>query len=272
MINRLHQILALAAGLVLAGGGLASAQGTGSGGDTATGNWDYVAGIYAWIPVSIDGTSTVGGFDAPLDLGLDEVLDLFEGAISGRFEAWNQNRWGLILDGMYTDLGTEVTTAGPRIDVDIKEGIVDLFGAYRLTPGSDGLARGAMPGASETAVDFMLGGRYHYLKQEINVVPGPLLGGSHDWFELAVGARVQWGINERWSMGIRGDLSGFGIGDASDLTYNFWATANYHPWERWALLFGYRVYGLDYETRTGSQRFGFDATEHGPFIAAAYRF
>ena len=108
--------------------------------------------------------------------------------------------------------------------------------------------------------------------QEIDVVPGPLLGGSHDWFELALGARVQWGINERWSTALRGDFSGFGIGDASDLTYNLWATADYHPWERWALLFGYRVYSLDYETGTGAQRFGMDVTEHGPFIAAAYRF
>jgi hypothetical protein len=272
MCNRLLLIVALAAGLMLAIGGPASAQGTDSDGDTASGNWDYSVGLYFWIPVSLDGTSTVSGIDAPVDLALDDILDLFEAGIAGRFEAWHQNRWGVILDGYYADLGTEVATAGPQFNVDITEGIVDIFGAHRLTPDSDGLARGGTPGASETAVDIMVGGRYHYLKQEIDIIPGPLLGGSHDWFELAVGARVQWGINERWSTGVRADFSGFGIGDASDLTYNLWATANYHPWERWALLFGYRVYGLDYETGAGLQRFGMDVTEHGPFIAVGYQF
>ncbi len=272
MGNRFELILALVLGLTLSGVGVASAQDANAGGDSGSGNWDYVAGLYLWVPVSIDGTSTVSGVDAPLDLSLDDILDLFQAGISARFEAWNRNRWGVVLDGYYADLGTEVATGGPQFNVDIKEGIVDFLGAYRLTPGSDGLSAGAMPGPSETAVDITFGGRYHYLKQEIDVVPGPVLGGSHDWVELAVGARVQWGINERWSTALRGDFSGFGIGDASDLTYNFWATANYHQWDRWALLFGYRLYSLDYETGTGLQRFGMDVTEHGPFIAAAYRF
>lgn len=263
--------MAFAAGLLLASGGVASAQGTESGGD-ADSPWDFAAALYLWVPVSIDGTSTVSGIDAPIDADLGDVLDLFQGGISGRFEAWNRNRWGLIFDGMYTDLGTEVTTAGPKFNVDVREGIVDIFGAYRVTAGTENAAAGSIPGASETRFDFMLGGRYHYLKQEIDVVPGPLLGGSHDWVELAVGGRAQWGINERWSTAARLDFSGFGIGNASNLTWNLWATADYHPWERWSLLFGYRVYSLDYETGTGPQRFGMDVTEHGPFIAGAYRF
>ncbi|UCH75307.1 MAG: hypothetical protein JSU82_05545 [Rhodospirillales bacterium] len=267
MNSGLRSVAVLAAGLVLGGGGSVYAQGSGGSG---TGDWHYGGGIYFWVPVSIDGTSTVNGVDAPVDLGFDEITELFQGGLAARFEAWNRDTWGIILDGWYADLGTEVQTAGPRADVDITENIFDILGAYRLTPDSDGLSGGMFPGGSETAVDFMFGARYHYLKQEIDIVPGPLLGGSADWFDLVIGARVQWGINERWSTALRGDLAGFGIGDGSDLTYNFWATANYHPWDRWALLFGYRVYGLDYETGTGLQRFGMDVTEHGPFVAISF--
>ena len=209
MLGKINPRWAFAAGLMLVAGGPASAQGTGDGNDARPGNWDYTAGLYLWVPVSISGTSTVNGVDAPVDLGFDDILEMFEGGISGRFEAWNRSRWGIVVDGYYANLGSEVQTFGPRFEADIREGIVDLLGAYRLTPESDGLAGGIVPGPSETAVDIMLGGRYHYLR--------------HDWVELAVGARVQWGVNERWSTALRGDLSGFGIGDASNLTYNFWA-------------------------------------------------
>ena len=70
----------------------------------------------------------------------------------------------------------------------------------------------------------LAGLRYHYLRQKINLTPGPSVGDSFDWVEPVVGGRVILTLNEKVDVRLAVDVGGFGIGSASDLTSNFLLT------------------------------------------------
>ena len=91
---------------------------------------------YAWLPATIDVDSTVAGTTVPIDMDLsdvDEHFDVF--AFSMRGEYW-WGQWGVVVDGMWTDLeGKGVDLPIPFIDsgkVEIDEGILDVLAAYRF--------------------------------------------------------------------------------------------------------------------------------------------
>ena len=243
--------------------------------------WTWVIGAYAFVPLSVEGSSTVNGGTVDLDLGPSEIFDLLEFAISGRVEGWREtdvgdgSAFGAVFDGQYVNLGTEIGGLGPfgtgNIDADIRQGIVDLMAGYRF-PRIDLDAAG-----QALFFDVMAGARYNFLRQKIDVSPGlpfPFtvnLGGDQDWLEPVVGARATWRVGETWDLILRGDLAGFGV-NGDELTWSLAAVAAWRAWERTTLHMGYRVYAMDYATGAGPTRFAFDATEHGPYFGISYRY
>ena len=115
-------------------------------------------------------------------------------------------------------------------------------------------------------LDLMSGARYVYLKQTIDFSPGPDLGGDKDWVEPVVGARLIWETPSDFFLLTRGDISGFGVADGSDLTWNLLGGVGYRPWERASVGLGYRVYSIDYSDGNGADEFGLVATLHGPYF------
>lgn len=259
--------------------GLASAA---ANAEEGTSPWTFEVGAYAFVPISIDGTSTVDGGAVDLDLGPSDIFDLLEFAIAGRFEAWRASPagdgsgLGFILDATYVDLGLDESGIGPGsagdVDADIRQGIVDFMVAYRFPH-----LQSNTPGLRYTEIDLMAGARYNYLKQEIDVTPGlPVpftlnLGGDRDWVSPVIGARANWVFNETWNLVLRGDMSGFGV-SGEDLSWSITALAGYKIGEQTTLRFGYRVYDIDYSDGSGADEFALDVTQHGPFIGLSYRF
>jgi hypothetical protein len=121
-----------------------------------------------------------------------------------------------------------------------------------------------------------------YLKQKIDVrldPQGPILpgqsitlGDEKTWAELMLGGRLWMQVLEKLSFALRGSVSGFGIGSGSDLQWDFLAAADYRPWQRASFKVGYRVYQIDYMTGSGTEAFGYDATQHGPYLGASIYF
>ena len=78
-------------------------------------------------------------------------------------------------------------------------------------------------------------------------------------------------ISEDWSLSLRGDIGGFGMG--SDLTWNV------QGWTIWAfadsmsLVVQYWALSVDYcdGTRGTSERFCYDTITHGPAEGMAFR-
>jgi opacity protein-like surface antigen len=222
---------------------------------------------YFWLPLSVDVDSTVDGQTVPIDLGLDDIFDNFEVfALSARAEYW-WGEWGAVVDGLWSDLDSKDINPPPvpikDADVDIAEGILDMLAAYRVAIDSGGSVR------------LMGGARYHYLKQEITLTRVDDvkrdLGGSKDWMELLFAGQYVQPFARRWLFTARGDIGGFGIGSAPDITLSAMAGVGYEFATHWAAQLGYRYYYIDYSNGSGTDEFGIEGSMHGPWIGIAYQ-
>lgn len=114
--------------------------------------------------------------------------------------------------------------------------------------------------ATETRIltfELLGGGRYMYLKNEVDIKISPGSFGmlpsrvsiekSIDWLEPMVGGRVKLLLSGRFGLVVRGDMSGFGIGSGSQLTWSVLGGVQYRLSERTTLSAGYRHFDLDYE-------------------------
>jgi hypothetical protein len=224
---------------------------------------------YAWLPVSIDLDSTVDGSTVPIKMDLGDVFETFDVfALSARGEYW-WGKYGLVLDGSGTDLqGKDISNPTPFIqtlNIDVQDGILDMLGAYRIGIADDGSVR-------------LLGGlRYHYIKQEINITfntpPGGTenLGGSRDFVELIFGGQYVQPFANKWLFTARGNISGFGIGDGTDITLDALVGVGYEFSQHWAVELGYKYYYIDYMDGSGADAFGQEGNMHGPWLGFAYQ-
>ena len=121
-------------------------------------------------------------------------------------------------------------------------------------------------------VDLLGGGRYQYFKSELTIAALPTLGASSDWMELFIGGRARLKFNDKFAFVVRGDASGFGIGSASDLTWNLLAGINYQLKETMTLHAGYKVQGFEYSRGSGLSQFGADWTTQGLALALTMTF
>jgi hypothetical protein len=104
-------------------------------------------------------------------------------------------------------------------------------------------------------------------------VPGALLNGADtqatetvDWVDPIVGLRVRADLLKRWSLFVLGDVGGWNIGNASDLTWQAMLGSQFHVSERWGFQTGYRALGVDRNST-------FESTIlHGPEIGVFVRF
>lgn len=232
-------------------------------------SWQHDLQPYLWFPVSVEGPSTVDGGTVDLDLDASDVIDMLNFAFSLRYEAWRDNKFGVIADFMYVDLEgdfKESLPPGGRLGIkpDIDQVVIDLAGAYRFEH-------------ENLDIDLIGGARYTYLNQEIELTfPGPIpkqdLGGSKDYVEPLIGARLIWTLSDQWKVAFRGDMSGFGVGSGSDLTWNALLGADYKLSDKSSFKFGYRIYDIDYSNGSGANEFGFDAELHGPYLGASFYF
>ncbi|WP_422040663.1 outer membrane protein [Roseibium sp.] len=244
--------------------------------------WTFELGAYGFVPLSVKGTSVVDGGAVDLDMGPEEIFDLLQFAISGRGEGWRMrdaadgSAFGLVIDAQYVNLGLSQQNIGPAaggtVKADIRQGIIDAMVGYRFAP----LATGSGPG-QRIEFDVMAGARYNYLRQKIQVVPGlpaPFvadLGEDKHWVSPVIGARANFIFNDRWNLVVRGDMSGFGVSGES-LSWSLNGIAGYRFTEKATVRFGYRIYDIDYSSGTGANEFGYDVTQHGPFVGLSYRF
>ena len=95
--------------------------------------WEFRASPYAWL-TGLDGTVGVGDLTGEVSQSFSDILPNLKMAAALQLEA-RHDRWGVIADGFYADMGASSDPPGPLYDyvnVDIKEFIGELDVAYRL--------------------------------------------------------------------------------------------------------------------------------------------
>ena len=226
-----------------------------------------------WV-MEQEGDVTVRGVTAPVDVSMGKMLDIFFNELNfaaiGQIEAGN-GKFGVLFNGIYADVspGSEVR----RLDFSSRFRLAILDCAF--TCALDGVPdRLRLPPSSQ--FELLAGVRYNSLSAGLTVT-GPrgntaTAGGTEDWVDPIIGARLRVPLRPCLTAQVRGDIGGFGIGEASQCTWNIEATLEYRCSPRCSLFAGYRWLDIDYSNGSGSRRFGFDMHLSGPLVGLALDF
>lgn len=258
--------------------------------------WRFQFTPYAWLPW-IDGDATVRGRDFSVQQNPGQVLESLDFA----WMSYQQARRGAITlysDVLYTKNGNSDSFArsktfsphvrgalGAAVSSDYEQWIVEFGGMYetnrwRLAPG---------PGAADTTLDLLAGGRYWHQELDVDValagtldVDGLVISGSGGlarsggvgWIDPFVGARLTYHHSPTDQFIVRGDIGGFGVG--SRFTWQTVATYNFYLGSHAAIDFdgylGYRALSVDYVEGGSTNRYEFNVIQQGPVVGITGNF
>ena len=215
-------------------------------------DWEFnLAPLYLW-GVAIDGKQTVKGQEADLDVSFSDIFNNLNGVFTVHFEGVRKQQFGFLFDLSWVSIEVDGTLPpGAKIKVENSMFYTELGGFYRIRKDAHDF-------------DFLGGIRYTDMDLKLQLGSAPDLKDNNSWVDPIVGLRWFWHFADKWTLLLRGDVGGFGIG--SDITWNGVGFIDYQPWKHVSLFGGYRVLYQDYQDGSGSELFKFDATMHGPLV------
>jgi opacity protein-like surface antigen len=220
--------------------------------------WTHEIAPYVWGS-SMQGTVGVGALTAETDMSFSDILDNLEFGFMGTYRA-STDRYSITVDAIYMGLGA--TERGPggvlKADIDLDQvGLSADFG-YALNDRFTVLA----------------GLRYVDLETQVEV-GGPLgnqrsASVQQSWVDPVIGAQCSWPFAGQWSLNLRGDVGGFGIG--SEFAWQAIATLRWQLSPRTGVGLAYRHLDMDYEDGKGDERFLYDLATSGPALGVIFTF
>lgn len=227
--------------------------------------WHLAFTPYVWA-AGIEGDVTVKGVTAHPDASFVDLLDTTDTlfGLQGHLEV-TRGRFGVYGDFFY--VRTKVEDAGQTgVDLQTRMWFGEFGVQYRLVD----TRTDRVPGIT---FDLYGGGRYTSLELDLDTRGSVSLNQKVDWIDPVVGGRVGLHLSEHWFLLFMGDVGGFGVG--SELAWSVTGLLGYR-WQgagvEWAVLAGYRALYQDYSEGSGTDRFRWDTTMHGPVLGLTIRF
>jgi hypothetical protein len=234
------------------------------------GGWEYsVAPLYLWAK-NIEGTSAIGGAEAPLNLDFkDDVLENLDAAFSIHFEA-RQGDLTLFAEYNFARLDpTAEESLGPitvKSDIEFEDTMWELGVTY------------AFYNSDSTRWEVLGGVRY--LEQDLDVkidkpteIPLPIpdrVTGGDDWWHGFGGVRGTIRITERWSFQGRADV-GYQDSNNKALHVNGFFDYRFRDWG--SFFAGYRYLETEYDNReSGPDGYAADLSQQGPILGVNFYF
>ena len=222
------------------------------------GEWKHEIAPYLW-GAGMDGTTGVRGIEAEADVGFDDILDSLETGFMGVYRASN-GTMSVTVDAVYMGLGSDAR--GPaglvKADIDMDQAALELDVGYAV---------------SERLTVFA-GLRYNDLSVDVKLTgpQGDVVSrdGSESWVDPVIGAHYAIPFTDTWSLTLRGDVGGFGVG--SDFAWQAVSTVRWQVSPRVGMLAAYRYMDMDYESGQGNNRFLYDMAIHGPALGVVFTF
>jgi hypothetical protein len=246
-----------------AAAGLACVAFAAAGQAQAQSEWEYALSAYGWFTgMSTELDTAFGTVEAELSFG--DIFDQLDFAAFGTFEARN-GRWALVTDLNYAKLSAENDTpvgiAFDSVTVDTRLTIVSALAAYAIIDRSD------------LRVELAGGLRYYDVSIDVDLTAAlPIDNRSasfgDSWVDPVVGVRLRAPLSEDWFFNGFVDVGGFGLGDASDLSWQVYAGVGYNFNETWSIQGGYRHLSIDRNINGRDTRLEL----YGPLIGVTARF
>ncbi len=244
----------------------------------AKSDWGGSLIIYGWL-AGVKGT-VAGDGGTEIDIPFETFFDLTDAGFQMYAEVrWR--KWFIGFDGTWAKLAIDREGTLLDLQVSIRQKIFEVRFGYRVfertleapAPAREGKS---MRWGRAVAVDAFVGARYFYTR--IKATTTPIVGSPivvedlDERIDPFFGARVGWQFAQRWALIVRGDIGGFGIGDAAQFTWQFSANVAFRITRRIDVFVGYRLLSYDTITGSGDDESGTDLLQHGPQIGASYRF
>ncbi|MFV1958211.1 MAG: hypothetical protein ACC662_02235 [Planctomycetota bacterium] len=239
-------------------------------------NWRFHVAPYAWL-AGTAGTIVSGGSETDIDVPFSE----FSSRVNGGFQVYAEARYKRVFiafDGTWAQLGDREQRRLFRTDLSIGQRLFDVRVGYEIYRRNlDGAANPRRGGWGRRVVaDVFVGGRYWYTRQTL-LVTGPKARvwkreSTDERWDPFVGARFDFDLTRRWGIGIRGDIGGFGVGDAAQFTWQFTGLVHYRLTRRISLFAGWRALAFDTIEGSGAQRNGQSLTLQGPVLGLGFSF
>jgi hypothetical protein len=200
------------------------------------------------------GSVTAGGQTSQVNMDFDDITDDLEFLFTAHIEGMHKSGFGFLTDISYIEIGDDISTPGPTLDIDFTSVMYEFAGIYRINYGAN-------------ALDLIGGIRYYDLDLDVDIIGTPLdIEKEQDWVDAMIGARYTWTFTDKWKLMARGDI-GFG---GSEYAYNLESLFMYKPWKHVSFIFGYRYMDIDYEEGGGADLFKYDVTMHGPILGVNF--
>ncbi len=217
----------------------------------AMGEREKSVAFYLWT-ISLEGEQVIRGKPIEVDTSFSDLFEDLDAAFTIHAEA-KKERWMVLFDVNWGKLGPDT----PQLieDLDVKFAFVEVGAGYLLNE----------------KLYLLFGARYITLDVEavIGGLPEPVpsfkVGGDEDWIDPYVGLRYKHPFAEKWSVTLRADVGGFGVG--SDLAWNVAALLERDLSRRTSLVLGGGVLDVDYEEGSGDERFAYDIQHRGMILA-----
>jgi opacity protein-like surface antigen len=229
----------------------------------AQSEWEYALSGYGWFTgLSTELDTAFGTVEAELSFG--DILDELDFAAFAAFEARN-GRVALVTDLAYAKISanndTPVGLAFDSVAVDTRLTIFSAFAAYSVIDRSD------------LRVDLAGGFRSYDVSIDVDLTAALPIGNrsasfGERWVDPVVGARVRAPLSDDWFFNGFVDVGGFGLGDASDLSWQIYAGVGYEFNETWSMQGGYRYLSIDKEIDGRDTHLEL----YGPLIGVTARF
>ena len=221
-------------------------------------HWKNFAVLYGWSQ-AINGDIKAKGVEANVDVTYSDAFSALKFFLQGHYEGMI-GHWGVFVDGSYVMLEKSNNRSGGKFpgerQIKVNQGLVELAVPYRVT-------------WKPVVADVFVGGRYNYNYMELGLPNYAFtVSDTVSWVDPFVGGRIFIPLDKKWYIGLRGDVGGFGIGNASDIALNGNASINWQLNEVFSLHAGYRAYYLKYNSGDNE----WNATQHGPWMGIGFSF
>jgi hypothetical protein len=224
-----------------------------------TDEWQFQFTPYLWI-AGVSGQAGLGNLVVDVNSGLGDSDVHLNFGFMGTFQA-RKNRFVILTDVQYTNLGSDRPTPGPLFSAataDFKTFILDPEVGYRLVDNPDKAA----------FVDVVGGIRYWHVRTDLNfsagLLPAVSASRSRGWVDAVIGLRGKTHFSKKWFVTGKADLGGGG----SKFTYQLFGGVGVQVSKSIALFGGYRALSVDYD----KDNFLFDMILSGPVVGIGFRF
>lgn len=242
--------------------------------------WAATFELYGFLPW-IQSTTTIRDFDTEAALGPGQVINVLQSAFSFRGSA-EKDQLGLLFDVAYNQLGANPSRSGPRglvnLDTDLTalSGIYDLAMRWRFGDRESAIGQPGRWSVIPYAGMRLVQARLDVAAQITRFAPFSVgkerLGSlDHTWVQPMVGTQASLFLSPRLRLFARGDIGGFGLAGAEDLSGNAQVGFGYAVGNNTDLNLSWRYQGLRWSN--GAERSnGFNLDQNGVEMGVKFFF